>query len=314
VIHVRAVSPPETTDRLLDALRSDPGVQNVIVLRGAASHPDGDALYLDVLNGSANHALGTLRRFDIDHRGSIIIENVDAEISDLAARTTGRRRFQEFSPVWEEVEARIRQGGQYPPSWYGLLVIAGLIGAVGILTNSQILIVGAMVVGPEYGAIISAAMGLTQRHWSRVKAGVAALVVGFGAAVVGAGLFGLVIRGAGLAPKAFQAGVRPVSSLINNPNVFSVVVAVLAGIVGVVSLTEARTSTLIGVFLSVTTIPAAADMGVSAAFGAWSEARGSTIQLVLNVVLLTVVGAVGLLVQRRIWRWSSEAAVGPPDG
>ena len=51
--------------------------------------------------------------------------------------------------------------GTFPPSWYALLVIAGLIGAIGILTNSQILIVGAMVVGPEYGAIISLAFGVT---------------------------------------------------------------------------------------------------------------------------------------------------------
>ena len=41
----------------------------------------------------------------------------------------------------------------------------------------------------------------------------------------------------------------------------------LAGVVGVVSLTEARSSTLIGVFISVTTIPAASDIGVSLAFG-----------------------------------------------
>jgi hypothetical protein len=56
-------------------------------------------------------------------------------------------------PVWEEVDARIRSGGDFGPSWYVLLVIAGLIAAVGLLTNSQILIVGAMVVGPEYRAI-----------------------------------------------------------------------------------------------------------------------------------------------------------------
>ena len=41
-----------------------------------------------------------------------------------------------------------------------LLTIAGLIAAVGIFTNSQILIVGAMVVGPEYAAIISVALGI----------------------------------------------------------------------------------------------------------------------------------------------------------
>ena len=79
---------------------------------------------------------------------------------------------------------------------------------------------------------------------------------------------------------------RPVSDLINTPNVFSVIVAVLAGIVGVVSLTESRANALIGVFISVTTIPAASDMGLSAAYGSWPEARGSTFQLLLNVAVL----------------------------
>jgi uncharacterized membrane protein len=51
--------------------------------------------------------------------------------------------------------------------------------------------------------------------------------------------------------------VRPVSNLINTPNFFSIVVAGLAGLIGVVSLTEASTSALLGVFVSVTTIPAA---------------------------------------------------------
>jgi uncharacterized membrane protein len=71
--------------------------------------------------------------------------------------------------------------------------------------------------------------------------------------------------------------------------------------VGVVSLTEARANALIGVFISVTTIPAAADLGLSISFGAWGEARGALFQLLLNVAILIVVGAIGLRVQRRIW-------------
>ena len=101
---------------------------------------------------------------------------------------------------------------------------------------------------------------------------------------------------------------RPVSDLINSPNVFSVIVAVLAGVVGVVSLTESRANALIGVFISVTTIPAASDMGLSAAYGSWSEARGSTFQLLLNVVLLIAVGAAGLRLQRAVWRNRTERA------
>jgi uncharacterized hydrophobic protein (TIGR00271 family) len=204
--------------------------------------------------------------------------------------------------VWEMVEAAIGAGAVYSPSFFVLLAIAVLIGAVGILTNSQILIVGAMVVGPEYNAIIAVALGISQRDRSAVRDGLLALVLGFFVAIVLTFVFGVAIRASGRAPELFLKGLRPVSDLINSPNLFSVVVAILAGLVGVVSLTESRANALIGVFISVTTIPAAADIGVSLAFGSWAEARGSAVQLLLNVVLLIAVGAAGLLAQRAIWR------------
>ena len=200
------------------------------------------------------------------------------------------------------VEAQIRAGGEYPVSFFTLLIIAGLIGAVGILTNSQILVVAAMVVGPEYGAIMATALGINKGDRRAVRRGLAALTAGFAMAVLATLVFGLLIRWSGETPRLYELGIRPVSDLINTPNVFSVIVAVLAGIVGVVSLTESRANALIGVFISVTTIPAAADMGLSAAYGSWSEARGSTFQLLLNVVLLIAVGAVGLGLQRSFWR------------
>ena len=75
----------------------------------------------------------------------------------------------------------------------------------------------------------------------------------------------------------------------------------LAGIVGVVSLTQARANALIGVFISVTTIPAAASIGMSIAFSSWGEARGSGLQLPLNVVVLMVAGAGRRTAQRRFW-------------
>jgi uncharacterized hydrophobic protein (TIGR00271 family) len=166
-----------------------------------------------------------------------------------------------------------------------------------------------MVVGPEYGAIISTALRIYKRDALRVRSGLAALVIGFAMAVAASCLFGLAVRALDAQPRAFSLGLRPVSHLIDTPNGYSVVIAVLAGIVGVVSLAEARASTLIGVFVSVTTIPAAADMGLSAAFGNWHEAGGSTLQLLLNVVILIVVGVIVLVVERWIWRRVNERAV-----
>lgn len=203
--------------------------------------------------------------------------------------------------MWEVVEARIRSDAVYAPSFYILLAIAGLIGAVGILTNSTILIVGAMVVGPEYNAIMGVALGIDKRTKRPVIRGLLALLAGFFAAMIVTLLFALAIRWSGHTPKLYSLGVRPVSSLIDNPNLFSIVVAVLAGIVGVVSLTEARASALIGVFISVTTIPAAADIALSAGYASWSEARGAAFQLLLNVTVLIAVGALVLRAQRIIW-------------
>ena len=75
----------------------------------------------------------------------------------------------------------------------------------------------------------------------------------------------------------------------------------------------ARASALIGVFISVTTIPAAADMGLAAAYASWGEARGAAFQLLLNVTLLIVMGAVVLRIQRIIWR-ARERPGRPSDG
>jgi uncharacterized hydrophobic protein (TIGR00271 family) len=303
MLHVRVVSPPSVTERLLDRLADLPGVRNLVVLEGTAQRPDGDAVFLDVDHGAANPVFRALRGLGLDHDGAITVEQVDASLT-ADDRQPGRigSPASEVAPVWEMVEATIRGGAVYPPSFFILLAIAGLIAAVGILTNSQILIVGAMVVGPEYSAIIAAALGISKRERGLVRDGLLALVSGFSAAIVVTLAFGLAVRGAGKAPQQFLEGVRPVSDLINTPNVFSVVVAILAGIVGVVSLTEARAGALIGVFISVTTIPAAADIGVSLAFGSWREAGGSSGQLLLNVILLIAVGAGGLSTQRAIWR------------
>jgi uncharacterized hydrophobic protein (TIGR00271 family) len=317
MLHVRVVSPPGSTDQLVGRLSVDPGVRNLIVVRGDTRRPEGEPGEFYPVARYANPVLEEVRA-QIRGRGSVVIANFEGAASgpedrdgpgapessgEPGARERSRRRHDgEIPPVWEMVEAQIHAGGEYPVSFFTLLVIAGLIGAVGILTNSQILVVAAMVVGPEYGAIMATALGIDTRDRRAVRHGLAALVAGFALAVLATFVFGLLIRWSGRTPHLYELGIRPVSDLINTPNVFSVIVAVLAGVVGVVSLTESRANALIGVFISVTTIPAASDMGLSAAYGSWSEARGSTFQLLLNVVLLIAVGAMGLRLQRSFWR------------
>jgi uncharacterized hydrophobic protein (TIGR00271 family) len=303
VYQVRLTCAPEQTADLVGSLTADPGVRNLVVLPGMSRCPDGDSVQFDLLVASANPVLLRLRELGQGDRGPATIQVVDTAIGDPEMRA-GRRRWHqpETAPVWEVSEGRIRGEATYAPSFFLLLVIAGLIAGVGILTNSQILIVAAMVVGPEYSAIVAVALGIDKLDWPAIRTGLEALGIGFSAAIIATLAFAVCVRATGKTPEPYLAGIRPVSDLINSPNVFSVVVAVLAGIVGVVSLTEARANALIGVFISVTTIPAAAGIGVSLGYQSWHEAGGSALQLALNVGLLIVTGAGTLRLQRRIWR------------
>jgi uncharacterized hydrophobic protein (TIGR00271 family) len=308
MLHVRVVSPAAVTGRLVEGLAADPGVTNLVVLRAAATRPDGDAVQFDVHASSANPVLARLGDLGLHRESSVIIETVDAAIADSHSPAAWHRRYHgERAPIWALMEARIRDGAQYAPSFFLLLVSAGVIGACGILINSQILIVGAMVVGPEYSAISAVALGIDRRDWHPVTQGLLALLAGFVLAIVVTLAFAACIRWAGHTPEAYLKGIRPVSDLINSPNLYSVVVAVLAGIVGVVAMSLSMTGTLVGVFISITTIPAAADVGVSIAFGSWREARGSALQLLLNVTLLIVTAALAMRAQRNLWRrWSQQ--------
>lgn len=299
MLHVRVVSPADVTERLLRALTAQDGVVNLVTLPAAATRPDGDAVQFDLEEDVANSVLRQLRELGLVQRSSVIIQTVDAALADQPEQ---KPYHGERAPVWELVEARIHADAVYPPSFYILLVFAGLIGACGILTNSQILVVGAMVVGPEYSAIIAVALGLDRRDRQAVRRGLLVLAAGFAAAIAVTLLFAICIRWSGRTPKEYLEGVRPVSDLINTPNLFSVVVAIIAGMVGVVSLTLAKATALTGVFISITTIPAAADIGVSLVYGARKEAVGSLAQLLLNVGLLIIVGSLSLRAQRVLWR------------
>ena len=300
--HIRLASAATSTTRVMEVLTASGGAINVTVIPASSHSLDGDVVECDLEPEVANEVIHRLRALGPLERGPIAVNRADVAV--ITADRGMRRRpvsDREIAPVWEVVDATIRSNATYPISFYALLMSAGLLAAVGILTNSQILIVAAMVVGPEYNAILGAALGITERNRRPVRRGLIALSLGFGLAIVVTLLFTLVIHGLGQTPRDYMLGFRPVSDLISQPNLFSVVVAVVAGMVGVVSILEARTNALIGVFISVTTIPAAAAMGVSAAYGQWHETWGATEQLLLNVFILLVVGVAALIVQRRFW-------------
>jgi uncharacterized hydrophobic protein (TIGR00271 family) len=154
-----------------------------------------------------------------------------------------------------------------------------------------------MVVGPEYGPIAATCVALARRRGRTASTAAVTLLLGLGAATLASFVATVVFRATGLAADAFDLTDRQLTAFISHPDGLGAVVAVLAGVVGMLSLTESRSGSLVGVLVSVTTIPAVANVGAAAAYGHWSELGGASSQLGINVVGLLVAGVLTLLVQ-----------------
>jgi uncharacterized hydrophobic protein (TIGR00271 family) len=127
---------------------------------------------------------------------------------------------------------------------------------------------------------------------------VVALAVGFPLAVaVTAGGVALLRATLGI-PQAYLHGHRTLTSFVAHPDAFSVIVALIAGVAGTVSLTAAKSTSLVGVFISVTTIPAAANIGTALVTGRPAEAIGAAVQLAVNLACILLAAVTTLLVQR----------------
>jgi hypothetical protein len=103
---------------------------------------------------------------------------------------------------------------------------------------------------------------------------------------------------------------RPNTGFIWHPDAWSVVVALLAGAAGALALALSRTNAMVGVFISVTTVPAAGNLALGLATWQVSEIAGSAAQLGINIGCMVVAGTLVLLAMRGGWTrlscWSEK--------
>jgi uncharacterized hydrophobic protein (TIGR00271 family) len=303
VVHLRIVAPREKAEPALDALEACPTVINVIYLRDAAHKPEGDVIMCDVAREDASVVIADLKALNIHREGSIAVEDIATTVSEAADHA---EKAAEGAPsdavVWEEVSERTSEESYGSATFYLFIVLAGQIASVGIYLNSAILIVGAMVVGPEFGPIAAFCVAAVERRRSLALRSFAALAVGFPLAIGAVLGTSLIFKATGISPDEFSSTSHSLARTIASPDFFAAFVAFCAGIAGMLSLTTAKSGALIGVLISVTTIPAAANVGVSAVYGDWDSFWGSLEQLGLNIASLLVAGTLTLTVQRMLYR------------
>ncbi|MFB9690449.1 DUF389 domain-containing protein [Amycolatopsis plumensis] len=300
MLHLRAVCPPDKTAEALDILRAHAGSAHLVVHRGAAVEPAGDLIEADIAREAADEIIDALCGLGLDHTGGITLEALDTALSDAADRA------EEAAPgeaadavVWEELVARTGEESRMNATFLAFLTIACLLAAAGVLTNSAVTIVGAMVVGPEFGPLAAFAVGLVLRRWDLVRRAAAALGAGFPLAMVVTLGGALLVRATDVfGETAFRLENNHEVDFVFSVGVPSLVVAMLAGAAGMLAMTSAKSAALVGVFISVTTVPAAGYAVVAAVAGEWSRCLQSVGQLLVNLLGIVAAAAIVLIVRR----------------
>lgn len=302
MLHLRITTPPELTDEVLDVFGGDPAVSQVSVIRGACLAPPGDLVLADIAREAANELIDRLVELGLPEHGTIQVEPVTSWVSragyDAERHTPGSSAD---AVVWAEVTQRAYEESELNWTYLAFMTLATLLAGIAIVVDSQILVIGAMVLGPEFVAIAALGLALVRRRGHLFARAARTLALGFAVAVAVTVLAALVGRGLGWVVVEDVVGRRPETDFIYRPDKWSFVVALIAAAAGVLSLTSAKVGGLSGVFISVTTVPAAGNVALGIAFAAWDEVQASGLQLALNVLAMTVAGWATLALQNLVW-------------
>ncbi len=302
LVHLRLTVPPQLVDPVLALLVDNPVVTNLIRLPGACVEPPADLIEVDVAREAASSLLDDLAATGLDDAGGISLVPLTAtpfrrahEVEEAAAGDP------DDAVVWDVIKAQAASGVRPTVTFHLFLVIAVMLAAIAVLTDSAILVVGAMVVGPEFATVAAICTGIVLGKKHLVANGIRLLVRSFAFAILVTAAVAWVGGLLGWIDAAMLLRPRPQTAFIWHPDGWSFAVAVLAGAAGVIALSAEKAQTMVGVFISVTTVPAAGNLALGLALGVPSEIGGSLSQLGLNIAGMLLAGTLTLLVQRFAW-------------
>lgn len=302
MLRLRLITPADRTDEVVRLIDRTVGTAHVVVLPGVARDPEGDVVMCDVARESGDELIGGLERLGIDRSGAITADSIELSLSERSDRAEKESPGEPADAVlWEELEGATHEESTLSVTYVAFITIATMIAACGVVLDNAILIVGAMAVGPEFGPLAGICTAIVQRAPRLALRSAIALLVGFAAAIVVTVAFSWIMSTFGLFSEAKLKGDRPSTGFVHTPDGISFAVALLAGIAGTLSLTSAKSGTLVGVAISVTTVPAAANAAVALSFGDTGQTVGSAEQLLLNLFGIVLAGTLTLLAQKALW-------------
>jgi uncharacterized hydrophobic protein (TIGR00271 family) len=286
-------------DQVVALVEKTVGTAHLVVIADAARNPPGSVVTCDVARESADALLEELCALGIEEDGAISMDEIGLTLSRRAEQAEREAPGEPADAVlWQQLTDATHEESTLSFTYLAFLTIATMIAACGVVLDNAVLIVGAMALGPEFGPLAGVCTAVVQRLPRMVLRSLTALLVGFAVAMLLTTGFSLLMDALGLFTASRLEGSRPNTDFIWQPDPFSFVVAVLAGVAGTLSLTSSKSGALVGVAISVTTVPAAANAAVALSYGDVFQTWGSVEQLLTNLGGIMLSGTLTLLAQK----------------
>jgi len=262
-----------------------------------ATRPEHAVVVATVHPRAVDELLDNLRRLGVP----------EADVTLTRVEVLGRSSGQgaEAGLVWEDVLGMAARNSRPIARYLAFMFVAGLIASYGVVEYNVILIVGAMAISPDLLPITAVGVGLVDRRLRLAGRAFVTLVVGMGFTSAAAAASAFAQNQFDRLPSGFNIDSTVLGSL-TTVNDETIVVALAAGIAGMLAL-ETRASSGVGVAVSVTTIPAAAYLGVAVGLGERGNALGALEVLGTNIAMLVVAASGTLVLQRLLARRAAAA-------
>jgi len=180
MLHVPVISPPDLTAVTVGLLQANPAVTRLWVSEGSARKAIRGCRELrrGPRGGDRRHwpasGIGPTRD------GAIVVERLDIILSAAAERAERDAPGEGADDwIWEKLEQNAGEETRPPVSYLTFMAVAMLIANIGVLPDQPILIIGAMMVGPEFGPLVALCVSIVARRPRQARAALSALVLGF---------------------------------------------------------------------------------------------------------------------------------------
>jgi uncharacterized hydrophobic protein (TIGR00341 family) len=229
----------------------------------------------------------------------IVIHPVEATLP-RAEEQEGTKKYS-GGRTREELYQEIEIGARIDSNFFLLVIFSTVVATIGLIEDNVAVVIGAMVIAPMLGPNLALAFGAALGDKVLISRSLKSNLSGMLVTLVLAYSIGLVWP-AELSSRELM--------LRTDVGAAGVVLALVSGAAGVLSLTTGVSSTLVGVMVAVALLPPTATLGLMLAGGNYKQALGAALLLAVNVVSVNLAAKLVFLykgVKPRTWLEKEKA-------